>query len=95
MLPIRRQFHIPARIADRSNRGESYRQENCKVLSRRGQVHVFGQEFVGRTGILAEKWTSPRTLQFPGLTDVVIDKIVGKAIIEFLAHGTAGVKEEV
>ena len=35
-----------------------------RVLARRGQVHVFGQAFLGKTRFLAEKWTSPRTLQF-------------------------------
>lgn len=40
------------------------RQENCKVPRRRGQVHVFGQPFLGKRRLLAEKWTSPRTLQF-------------------------------
>jgi hypothetical protein len=39
-------------------------QENCKVLTQRGQVHVFGQTFLGKMSFLAEKWTSPRTLQF-------------------------------
>jgi hypothetical protein len=39
-------------------------QENCKVLTQRGQVHVFGQTFLGKMCFLAEKWTSPRTLQF-------------------------------
>jgi thiol-disulfide isomerase/thioredoxin len=39
-------------------------QENCKVLTQRGQVQVFGQTFLGKMSFLAEKWTSPRTLQF-------------------------------
>jgi hypothetical protein len=39
-------------------------QENCKVPTRRGQVHVLGQPFPGKMHLLAEKRTSPRTLQF-------------------------------
>src|SRR5664280_763595 len=38
-------------------------QENCKVPTQRGQVHVFGQPFLSKMCFLAEKWTSPRTLQ--------------------------------
>ena len=39
------------------------RQDVCKVPRRRGQVHVFGRLFPSRLRLLAEKWTSPRTLQ--------------------------------
>jgi hypothetical protein len=42
-------------------------QENCKVLTQGGQVHVFGHAFLGKLSFLAEKWTSPRTLQFSWL----------------------------
>jgi hypothetical protein len=38
--------------------------ENRKVPTQRGQVHVFGRPFPGKRRLLAEKWTSPRTLQF-------------------------------
>jgi hypothetical protein len=49
------------------SRTQTRHQENCKVLTQRGQVHVFGQTFLGKMCFLAEKWTSPRTLSSPGL----------------------------
>ena len=39
-------------------------QDNCKVPKRRRQIHVLGRPFPSKMRLLAEKWTSPRTLQF-------------------------------
>jgi hypothetical protein len=55
-------------------------QENGKVLTGRGDVHVLGQAFARQMRSMAEKWTNPRTflcdrtLQLSwGATHILVD----------------------
>ena len=71
-------------------------QEVCKVQRRRGQVHVFGRPLPGKMRLLAEKWTSPRTLQTSWMSARVGDFWKNAAIgaLSLLLRGVTAVSEE-